>query len=300
MKNIGLIFLFFSSLISFAQELEFQQKNGGLLLLENGMPRYFYRTSPVDTISPFARTNYIHPLYGLQGEVLTEDFPDDHLHHHGIFWAWHQLYARGERIADPWMNENIRWKIIKTETEVKEKEAILASEVLWINKTTSEAVIEENLLLTFKRYGNDIFSLDFSIKLTALVDGVAIGGSEDAKGYGGFSPRLKLPGDVCFTSVTGEVKPQNLPVQAGPWINISGHFNPSLDKPSGVVIMGEPEKLPSYQGWILRSASSMQNMAFPGRNTVSIEKGGSLTFRNQLLIHSGLSSEEIAEFYCSF
>ncbi|MGZ8921068.1 MAG: DUF6807 family protein, partial [Limisphaerales bacterium] len=35
-----------------------------------------------------ARSTYIHPLYGLDGEVLTDDFPKDHYHHRGLFWAW--------------------------------------------------------------------------------------------------------------------------------------------------------------------------------------------------------------------
>src|SRR6516225_6770465 len=34
------------------------------------------------------RSTYIHPLYGLDGEVLTDDFPRDHYHHRGLFWAW--------------------------------------------------------------------------------------------------------------------------------------------------------------------------------------------------------------------
>ena len=35
-----------------------------------------------------SRACYIHPLWGLNGEVLTDDFPKDHYHHHGVFWAW--------------------------------------------------------------------------------------------------------------------------------------------------------------------------------------------------------------------
>ena len=38
-----------------------------------------------------ARSNYFHPLYDVDGNVLTEDFPNDHIHHRGIFWAWHQV-----------------------------------------------------------------------------------------------------------------------------------------------------------------------------------------------------------------
>ena len=34
------------------------------------------------------RSTYVHPLFGLDGEVLTDDFPQDHYHHRGLFWAW--------------------------------------------------------------------------------------------------------------------------------------------------------------------------------------------------------------------
>ena len=299
-KNFGIILFFFSPLLAIAQGLKFEKKPDGILLVENDAPRYFYRTSELDIVNPFTRTNYIHPLYGLNGEVLTEDFPDDHPHHHGIFWAWHQLYVEGARIADPWMNEGVEWDVLKTNTNAIGKTATLSSETVWRNKSNSEAVIKENLIITFQRIDEDIFSLNFSIKLTALVDGVAIGGSEDPKGYGGFSSRLRLPKEVGFTSLNGVVEPEDLPVQAGPWMNLSGNFDSSSNEASGIVIMGEPEKLPSYQGWILRSANSMQNMAFPGRTRLRIEKQKPLVFRNQLLIHRKLSSREINTFYREF
>lgn len=299
-RNSVFIFLFSGSYFTFAQELHFEESPEGIRLLENGEPRYFYRTSPGDTISSFSRSNYVHPLYGLDGEILTEDFPEDHLHHHGIFWAWHQLYAHGKRIADPWLNEGIEWKIQKTGTEVDKNKAILKSEVIWVHKATSEAVIREDLQISFERIEENVFSLIFTINLTALVEGVAIGGSEDAKGYGGFSARLKLPENVKFSGAEGEVKPKNLPVQAGSWINISGYFDPTLFKTSGIVIMGEPESLPSFQGWILRRTDSMQNMAFPGKTPIKIEKGETLTFRNQILVHRDLNRKEIESIYRKF
>ena len=30
------------------------------------------------------RSSYVHPIYGLDGEVLTADFPKDHPHHRGL------------------------------------------------------------------------------------------------------------------------------------------------------------------------------------------------------------------------
>jgi hypothetical protein len=43
------------------------------------------------------RSDYIHPLYGLDGEVLTKDWPVDHPHHRGIYWAWPEVDNGAER-----------------------------------------------------------------------------------------------------------------------------------------------------------------------------------------------------------
>ncbi|MDT0685146.1 DUF6807 family protein [Autumnicola psychrophila] len=283
-----------------SQELEFRKSDEGILLLEDNRPRFFYQTATKSKDGEYPRANYIHPLYGPNGEVLTEDFPEDHLHHRGIFWTWHQLYAEGERVADPWLLQNIRWDVQKTSTSIKENTAEIKAEVFWVLTSTQKAVIRENVSINYERLENGIFSLTFDINLTALVDGIAIGGSEDEKGYGGFSPRFVLPENVSFHSGTGEVEPHNLPVQGGPWIALKGSFIDSNPGKSGIVIMGEPEKLPSYQGWILRSSRSMQNMAFPGKDAVDIEKGKSLNFRNRILVHSGLSTKEIEAYYKEF
>src|SRR5687768_10502890 len=47
------------------------------------------------------RSSYIHPLYGLDGEVLTDDFPADHTYHRGLYWAWSHIKI-GEQEYDLW------------------------------------------------------------------------------------------------------------------------------------------------------------------------------------------------------
>lgn len=283
-----------------SQKLQFKKTDSGILLEENQQSRFFYQTATKSLNGEYPRSNYIHPLYGLNGEVLTEDFPKDHLHHHGIFWAWHQLYAEGKRVGDPWISEGVAWKVKKTRTRTKKNKATIHSTIDWIQSVDNKSIIKENLTVTFERLETDVFALTFNIQLTALVDGVKIGGSEDDKGYGGFSPRFVLPKDIVFESTEGEVTPQNLPVQAGPWMNLRGSFDPGTELPSGIVIMGEPDQLPSYKGWILRKARSMQNMAFPGREPLAIEKGKSITFRNQILVHKNLSKADIQQYYDQF
>src|SRR5262245_29907912 len=54
-----------------------------------------------DTPGARGRSSYIHPVYGLNGEILTDDFPKDHLYHRGLFWAWPHIKI-GEREYDLW------------------------------------------------------------------------------------------------------------------------------------------------------------------------------------------------------
>ncbi|GAB3021511.1 hypothetical protein GCM10027284_46220 [Cyclobacterium sediminis] len=295
---ITAIFLFAEVPSAAAQILTFEEKEDGVLLLSDGKPRFFYQKEMISLNGEYPRANYLHPVFDTKGEIVTEDFPDDHLHHRGIFWTWHQLWIDDLRIADPWISDGVEWDVKKIKTEIHpNNSATIAVKVIWkANKISNKKIIEENTTITYQPTGNQVYKITFDITLKPLVSGVRIGGSEDAKGYGGFSPRLKLSETVGFYDENGTVTPDNLPVSAGDWINITK----KEPNDPGVVIMGEPDQLPSYQGWILRKRNSMQNMAFPGKEPILLSKKEPLHFRNQLLIHQGLSIREINNQYRIF
>ena len=54
-----------------------------------------------------SRACYVHPVWGLNGEVLTDDFPKDHYHHHGVFWAWPHVGIDGQK-HNIWAGSTIR------------------------------------------------------------------------------------------------------------------------------------------------------------------------------------------------
>ncbi|MEM6628088.1 MAG: PmoA family protein [Bacteroidota bacterium] len=60
---------------------------------------------PAGNPSYYKRNGFIHPLFSPGGQILTEDFPEDHMHHHGIFFAWVNTLFRGEKI-DFWNQQN--------------------------------------------------------------------------------------------------------------------------------------------------------------------------------------------------
>lgn len=45
--------------------------------------------------SVFLRGGYIHPVYTPSGRIVTDDYPSDHYHHHGIWFAWTKTEIEG-------------------------------------------------------------------------------------------------------------------------------------------------------------------------------------------------------------
>jgi hypothetical protein len=58
--------------------------------------------------------------------------------------VWHQLFFHEKKIADPWMNENITWQVLKTETEINENRADLTATINWMIKSTGDDEREPN------------------------------------------------------------------------------------------------------------------------------------------------------------
>jgi hypothetical protein len=47
----------------------------------------------------------------VNGNILTEDFPKDHLHHRGVFWAWHQVLIGDKKMGDAWECRDFIWDV---------------------------------------------------------------------------------------------------------------------------------------------------------------------------------------------
>jgi hypothetical protein len=66
---------------------------------EKGEKVFFYQSEPKNHKGKYERLHYIHPLWAPDGAALTEDFPADHLHHRGVFWAWHQVWIGDKKLV---------------------------------------------------------------------------------------------------------------------------------------------------------------------------------------------------------
>ena len=239
----------------------------------------------------FPRSHYLHPLRDLDGDIVTEDFPEDHRHHRGIFWAWHQCLVAGEPAGDGWVCRDFSWNVRQASVKQGANRTTIETRVFWKSpdwRGGRDAFVEESSEVVVWRRRKDRQDIDFVIRLWALTEDVRIGGSANAKGYGGFSYRLKMPKNVRFRGPRGDVEPATTAVDAGPWLDITGRFGQS-DRVSGVAVLCH-SSLPQYPPpWILRRQRSMQNVVFPGRKPVRLPARGEapLTLRYRLVLHRG-------------
>ena len=159
--------------------------------------------------------------------------------------------------------------------------------------------VEERSVTRVHRAEGALRKIDFHQRLTALVDGVEIGGSEDAKGYGGFSFRVVMPPDIRFTGAEGVVTPIENAVSPSPWMDVSGSYGSSGK--SGLTVLTHPSTTGFPQPWILRAKASMQNAVYPGRQPAALPRDRPVILRYRIVLHRGeLPPAEIARLQAEY
>ena len=90
--------------LSFGDEIQFGSYDDAstVRIVEDGTPVLVYQQQEKSLDGKWPRAGYVHPMYDLNGEVFSEDFPQDHRHHRGVFWAWHHLSVGDLSLGDPW------------------------------------------------------------------------------------------------------------------------------------------------------------------------------------------------------
>lgn len=269
--------------------VEFRQQPGGYLAAEAGRPILFYQLEPKSLDGRYERSNYVHPLYGLDGERLTEDFPRDHPHHRGVFWAWHQVRVGDVRAGDQWLASRFSWRL--QGAEVLPGGSGLRVVHRWHSPDYLDGarpIVEEVAAVRIRPAEGGLRLVDFDVRLAALQAGVRLGGSEDAKGYGGFSVRVRMVEDLRFTTRNGPVQPEVLALRLGDWVDFSGTFG-APGGSSGIAILVHPSSAGHPQDWILRAPASpsMQNPVWPGAEPAALPEGGEVRLRYRLVVHRG-------------
>ncbi|MBU4435512.1 MAG: PmoA family protein [Alphaproteobacteria bacterium] len=254
-------------------------------ITEAGKTVLVYRTKPIDPALEPGRLNYVHPLYAPDGTVLTEDKPADHPHQRGVFWSWRQVLVNGKLVADggfmKGLTFHVREKRFKGDAQGGGTLTVNAD---WIVTSGPELdyVARETTRVRVYPLTDGARRIDFDTLITARVDALGLGGSDDAKGYGGFSMRLVRPDRLTFASNGKTITPTDTALEAG----ASMGFAWPAESGSPAWTMGLTCKAHDQpiKTWVLRGSLSMQNCVFPGRSPYVIKKDQTLRLRETVII----------------
>jgi Family of unknown function (DUF6807) len=282
------------------------ERSGQYNVMEAGKPvlRYNYQTNepgavlaqvaPDNLKYARARSDYIHPLYGLDGEELTKDWSVDHPHHRGIYWAWPEVDYHGERGDLHALQRVFSRPTGKCLTKDGPVCALIDAENLWLWEDR-EPIVRERALIRAWRAGLTGRFIDLEFHFTALKDDVALARRETDK-YGGLNIRLAaVQGQeiVCHTDPAGTPWRQA-------WADLSGVFPGG--KEAGLAVFQSPAN-PDYPGdWIQYPELNWFQPTFPTAGTrYVLKKDRTLVLKFRLLIHRGKAdAAKLAESWTAF
>ncbi len=279
---------------------EYDEASGRVTLTEAGKPvlAYHYKNVPVPAELPnksaagskyaISRSDYIHPLHGLDGTPLTSDWNQDHPHHRGIYWAWPEVVYKGETgdlhaLQRVWARPKESGKI---ETRGGDGWAEVEAENRWMWEDKIP-IVRETTTIRAWQVGAHGRCIDLTLRFEAMEDGVTLA-RRGTKQYGGLNIRLAKVGGLKLAhhaDPPGTSPRMAWQLAAGTWPGSAG--------PSSVTVF-EKTGNPGYPAdYIEYPDLSWFQPAFPPAATRhALEKTRPLTLRYRFWIRGGKAPGE--------
>ena len=225
-----------------------------------------------------ARSDYIHPLCGPDGEELTKDWSLDHPHHRGIYWAWPEVEFQGER-GDLHALQRVFARPTGQCTGTSGPSfAQIDAENLWLWEDR-EPIVRERAFIRAWRADAGGRTIDLEFHFTALKDGVTVARRE-TKLYGGLNVRLSAVKDqrIDFHTDSADARPRMA------WADLFGTFAGGK-RPVSLTILQRPSN-PDYPGdWVKYPELNWFQPTFPAAGTrYALKKDQPLVLQYRLRI----------------
>ncbi|MGD2295644.1 MAG: PmoA family protein [Candidatus Aminicenantes bacterium] len=229
------------------------------------------------------RSCYIHPLFALDGRVLTDDFPKDHLHHHGVSWTWPVVKTRG-RNTQTWhsVTPSLRQHFVRwVERVTGNSTASLRIETVW-KLDGQETVARENVTLHVLPADDLGRAIDLELKIQAVDGTLELRGAPDQnKGYGG----LNIRGAPMFKGAALTTDQRSLKKDS---TNVPFRWADMSTGELGVAIFVSPDHPGFPTTWLIRNSyAGILNASWPGLTSVILQPGNPVILRYRLYIHRG-------------
>ena len=256
--------------------------------------RYNFRTVPVPPTAKgkyaVARSDYVHPIWGPAGEVLTTDYSPDHPHHRGLYWAWPEVAYKGQtRDLHALQGVFARpAKILRADGGPGAATVAAASTWLWGD---TEPIVDETAAFTARKLDADAGRvIDLVFTFTARVDGVTLA-RRGQNAYGGLNLRMSARTGQQILPHTDPAAPAKKKPRRT-WAQLVG-TPPGGKTPVALAILQHAGN-PHYPGdWVTYPNLNWLQPTFPAKGVKHpLAKGKPLVLKFRLYVQNGKVSDE--------
>ena len=244
-----------------------------------------------------SRACYVHPVWGLSGEVMTDDFPRDHYHHHGIFWTWPHIGIDGKQ-HDLWLGNTIQDRFVGwLGQEAGPVAATLAVENGWF--IGDKKVMIERVWLRVFKATDDSRAIDLEFTWIPTDRPITLKGA-GGKSYGGLTVRFAPSNrqDTVITVPSGRTT-EDLYETPLRWVDFTSKLG-GADSPSGAAVF-VPSSHPDYPPTWLTRHYGPQCVGWPGIKAKTFQPGEPIRLSYRVWIHkSAVDVEQLREAYDAY
>ena len=260
-----------------------------LALFEGSRPVLVYNhgviQQPVGVPANRARSTYVHPIYGLDGEVLTDDFPKDHYGHRGLFWGWPHVRI-GEQHYNLWDLRGIEQRFERWLARDAAASATIGVQNGWY--VGERKVVQEEVWLRATPSTRNERVVDVELKWTTIGEPITLQGAE-GKSYGGLTFRFGPRTNTVITTQLGQGT-NDLLITRLPWADFSARFGGRSDI-SGASVLIAPDHPNFPPEWMTRHYGVLA-VGWPGVQPKTFQRGETIRCRYRLWIHRGAATVE--------
>ena len=239
----------------------------------------------------FKRGGYLHPIATPSGKLVTDDFPANHIHHHGVWWAWTHTEFDG-RQPDFW-NMGDGKGLVEFEavdhTWNGNLHAGFRARHRFVDITSGKPVTVLNETWQVTAYAADVSSRYW---IFDLVSEQQCATDKELKlptyRYGGVGVRGNWAwngkGKAFFLTSEGEADRDKGNTTLGRWCDMGGEVDGSR---VGIAILCHPENFRAPQPMRLHPTEPFFNFAPQQAGGMAIKPGEKFIAKYRFVVHDG-------------
>lgn len=252
-----------------------------------------------DIKKSYRRGGYIHPIWSPDGNVVTDDFPANHVHHHGVWFPWTKTRFE-EREPDFW-NMGLgsgRVEFVQVERYFGGPVfASLTTKHKFVDLLAEGGKTALNEVWTVRVYslsvGSKFHVIDLESVQTCATDSPLI---LPEYRYGGLGFRGHGDWDgaenAYFLTSNGETDRVRGHATRADWCYIGGD---AVGKRTGIVIMGHPDNFRAPQPMRLHPTEPFFCFAPQQAGDMSIQPGKRYVSKYRFLVIDGIPDPELID-----